>query len=614
MKKAFLLFAVLLTTFFSIGSGVNNLDKQAENLANNETVEQSVVKSKEEVIYANLNYAGDVANIYVVNIFDVSKGGMISDYGNYSSLKNLTNTNDISYENNNIKVSSDSGNFYYQGDLIVKELPWNLSIKYLLDGAAITPQQLSGSSGHLVIELTSSKNETINSFFYDNYLLQISFTLSVLKATNIVSNSGIVANSGKNKLINCTVMPKNNANIVIEADVNNFSMAGIDIAAIPMSMDIEIPNTTNIKDEFNELIEAVEDFSEGVDQMSEASDNMKQGIYGLLNGSVDFSQGLNALASNFNTILNGSSEMKNGLNTLAGSVTGLGSMLDLSSIEALLTGLTTIAGGLTTMSAGLTSLKDGFNLAYTALDASIDAIPECDISESELEILLASNPTSAELIGKLSSFYSNACTVKGTYTSVEPAFAAIGPGLDEVIYNLGEIIASLNFLATNVENAFGDEDYGAMLSLLETSIATIANNYNLFHQGLGAYYAGLNQLVGGYSDFNSGLSELYLGNVEFYNGMLELNDGVLQLLEGVEILPQKMQEKIDELVSEYNKEDLEYISFVNQENENVKSVQFVLKSAKIEEKVIVRPDDEEKDKDNKDTFWSRLIALFKLNS
>jgi len=590
MKKLFLASSVIVLTFFLVSSGMNySSNATAINLDVSE--ELAIVNNKEEVIYANIDNSGKVSNIYAVNIFDISEGGIVSDYGNYSSIKNLTNSNEIKYENETISVKSDSGTFYYQGNLISQNLPWNIDIKYYLDGVEVTPEQLSGSSGHLLISLNSSKNQEVNSFFYDNYLMQVSFSLNVNKATNLRVNQGIIANSGKNKLVNCTIMPKTDANIKVEADVTNFSMDGIDIAAMPMSMDFDIPDVSSISGEFDDLISAVSDFSSGVNTMSDAANDMKQGLYELLNGSIDFSQGLNDISSNFSTILSGSSSIKDGLNLLSSSVSGLGSMVDFSSIEALPAGLTTISSGLTARASGLDTLKSNFNSAYGALDTSINSIPECDILPSEIQSLRDNNPSSTELIDKLSSFYSSACAVKETYydENVEPAFEAVDTGLS-------------------------DEDYGLMLSTLENSIAAIATNYNSFHQGLTAYYAGLNMLVNGYSDFNTGLRELYLGDVEFYNGMVELSEGVLQLLEGVQEIPQLLQDKIDELMSQYSNKNLEYISFVNQENKNIKSVQFVIKGASIEEKVIDIPDDGDQNDNVEETFWTRLINLFRKNS
>lgn len=88
----------------------------------------------------------------------------------------------------------------------------------------------------------------------------------------------------------------------------------------------------------------------------------------------------------------------------------------------------------------------------------------------------------------------------------------------------------------------------------------------------------------------------------------------MQLLEGVQEIPQQLQEKIDELMSQYSNKDLEYISFVNQENENIKSVQFVIKGFSIEEKVIDIPDDGDQNDNFEETFWTRLINLFRKNS
>lgn len=55
----------------------------------------AIPSEKEEVVYAMLDASGDVNGIYVVNQFS---GGTIVDYGNYTSVRNLTTEDAITQE------------------------------------------------------------------------------------------------------------------------------------------------------------------------------------------------------------------------------------------------------------------------------------------------------------------------------------------------------------------------------------------------------------------------------------------------------------------------------------------------------------------------------------
>lgn len=68
---------------------------------------------KEEVIYVNLNEAGEVEDITAVNSFELENGGLIKDYGNYTSLRNMTANDKISYSGDKVTVNTKSGKLYY---------------------------------------------------------------------------------------------------------------------------------------------------------------------------------------------------------------------------------------------------------------------------------------------------------------------------------------------------------------------------------------------------------------------------------------------------------------------------------------------------------------------
>ena len=86
---------------------------------------------KEEVIYIMTDASGKVTNMEAVNIF---AGGDIIDYGDYSAVKPLNTTDSIAQNGNRITFSSSADKVYYQGTMKNSEIPWNISIRYFLDG------------------------------------------------------------------------------------------------------------------------------------------------------------------------------------------------------------------------------------------------------------------------------------------------------------------------------------------------------------------------------------------------------------------------------------------------------------------------------------------------
>ena len=125
---------------------------------------------KEEVIYVMAAADGSVNSVYAVNSFD---GGDITDYGDYTDVKLLNLDGNITQNGDEITFSSpENGKVYYQGTLKNSEIPWDISIKFFLDGKELSAEDAAGKSGSLEIRISIAENEKCSSDFYENYALQ----------------------------------------------------------------------------------------------------------------------------------------------------------------------------------------------------------------------------------------------------------------------------------------------------------------------------------------------------------------------------------------------------------------------------------------------------------
>lgn len=204
--------------------------------------------SKNENVYVRMDSKGQEDGIYVINTFHVLDDGEITDYGDYDSIKNLTNLEEIEKDKDMYSIYAEEGKFYYQGDLDHAELPWNFDIEYILDGKDVNEEELAGGDGDLEIHLTVSENlAAVNPVFSKSYMLQISFTLDSALCKNITAEGASIADAGSNEQITFTVMPPaanadpaenseepQKTELVIKAEVENFEMDDISIAGAAM--------------------------------------------------------------------------------------------------------------------------------------------------------------------------------------------------------------------------------------------------------------------------------------------------------------------------------------------------------------------------------------------
>ncbi len=569
-------------------------------------------KNKDEVVYATLTPSGNVEAIYVVNHFSAAQGGDITDYGDYASVVNLTNTNDLAVNGDSVSFVAGEDNFYYQGNMAGKDLPWIFNISYYLNGEQMAPQDIAGADGALEIKISSSPNDLVDSTFYDHYMLQITVTLDTEKCSNIEAPDGTSASAGKNKTIAFTVLPENNADFALTADVRDFTMTGISIAAVPYSMSMDFPDTDEQFSDLEKLPDAISELNDGVGELDEGTMELKDGADQLSSGSAGIQSGLNQLSGNSAQLVNASAQINGALSQIATSLAQSGiENIDLSAVSQLPAGLTAWAGGLRELSGGLTTFQGQFAPAYAALDATIAKIPDPAISETDIQTLYAmTDPSQYGTVGALVDNYGAAQEVKGTYASVKDAFDGVGTVIDSTTAAIGTMADTLDTTATQISSSLSQLDGLSQLSELVSGLSTLSANYSSFHSGLVAYTGGVQTLASNYSSFHSGITSFDNGVTELSDGVGELYDGTNTLNDEIADLPDTLQSEIDNMKDQYMPADFDAVSFASSKNTDTGFVQFVMQTEPIEEPDAPEADAPDTDNDEPETFWDRLVALF----
>ncbi|SFL35462.1 X-X-X-Leu-X-X-Gly heptad repeat-containing protein [Gracilibacillus orientalis] len=563
----------------------------------------SSTAAKDEVIYSTLQPNGEELDMYVVNSFEVEEPGEYVDYGDYTNVKNLTDLTEITKESDEMSFTVSEESFYYQGDLEGKPLPWEFDISYQLDGEEMNPEEMLGQDGHLQIEMETSANENVNQIFFENYLLQISLTLDGERYQEISAEEGTIANAGKNKQVTFTVMPEQEGNFLVEADVTDFELEGIEISAIPSSMSMDSPEIDEMTEDFETLSDATSEIDNGVGDLADGISELNSGVSSLEDGSGDYRDGIAKVSKGSTDLINGSESIDQALITMKNS---MDQEVETGDFSAMQDGLMQIATGLKEASTGLTTLQENYSQAYQALDKSINAIPT-NVSEEEIKKLDLSE-ADQKVVDKLVETYEAARTAKGTYEQVSEAFAAVEPTLNEVSSSQTDMANLLETMAEQIAAASEGMDIQESLKELQDGLATLSDNYKDFHAGLEEYTNGVDELSNTYQDLHNGIVELDDGTNSLENGVNELHDGTTELADSTSDLPEQMQDEVDKMINEYDKSDFDAESFVSDKNENVQSVQFVIKTEGITKG---EQEDEKEEPEEEKNFWDRLLDLFR---
>ena len=607
MKKAFKLSLTLLVAAALLIPTVlaATLPEPSANAAG---ADAAAADAREEVVYANLMADGSIKDVYVVTILSLNEGRPVVDYGGYTSVKNLTNTDSLTLNNDTVSLNVPAGDFYYQGALDDAKLPWLVSVNYYLDGVLTPTDELAGKSGPVEIRISTQSNPDADASFFDNYLLQISVTLDNAKFKDIIAPDATIANAGGDKLINFTVMPGDSAELSVTADATDFSMQGIEFAALPMSLSIDTPDTDDLTGDLTSLSDAISELNDAVGELYNGINDLRSGANNLKSGSASFAGGLNQLDGSSSELVSGSAEIMNALVSISSSMGGSSDAPDLSSLTQLPDTLDQLAGGLDGISSALTEVNTAFGSSYAALDEAMGQIPDGEVSQQALTALYQNNPGQKETLDLLTAYYAAAAKVKGTYEAVQAGFDAVETALVQSVESLGTVSGSLTTMSEQLRASLSGDDTMAMMQELTTGLQTLSSSYEDFHAGLLSYTSGVSSLSSNYSQLNKGLGELSGGVGDLYNGVGQLYDGTTELNDKTKDIPNQVDEQIDALIGDYDKSDFAPTSFVSDKNENTTSVQFVLKTDKIEKAEpeaaapVTQPETE--------TFWTRLLALF----
>ena len=276
---------------------------------------EAAPSEKEEVIYIMTDASGKVTDTETVNIF---AGGNITDYGDYSAVKILNTTDKINKNGNRITFSSNAERVYYQGTMKNTEIPWNISVRYFLDGKEYSAKDIAGKSGALEIHFSVSKNENCKGSFYENYALQASFTLDTDLCKSIVSDGATVANVGSNKQLTYTVLPGKGIETVIKADVTDFEMDAAAINGVRLNMNFEVDDSV-LTDKVNELVSATDELNSGAKDVRDGTGKLNSAAEAL-NGKVgELNSGVAALTGGAGELYSGLTDItaKNGQLTAA---------------------------------------------------------------------------------------------------------------------------------------------------------------------------------------------------------------------------------------------------------------------------------------------------------
>lgn len=567
---------------------------------------ETAPSAKEEVIYAMADASGKVTDAEAVNIF---AGGDIVDYGDYSAVNPLNTNDTITQNGDQIAFSSTADKVYYQGTMKNAALPWNISIRYYLDGKEYAPQDVAGKSGALEIRFSVTKNESCGGSFYDDYALQASFTLDTERCQNIVSNGATVANVGSDKQLTYTILPGKGIDTVITADVTDFEMDAAAINGVRLNLDVDVDDT-DLMDKVDELVSAIGDLDDGAWELHDGTEELYDATKTLNSKVGDLHSGVGDLTA-------GAGDLYTGLTDITAQ-NQQADQLYLGYVK---------------------SQADSIYLAYVTTQA--DALYAQVAAQAVREQLIQSGYSEAQADAYLQTADGQTLVAQTVSNMTEEQKAqilnaAVAKLTDEQKKQIlqGAVASLTEEQKAEIREAYIQQMMASddVTSQINAAVATVSaakqvselkgqlDSYGVFYQGLVAYTDAVSSAAAGAKSLklnmdtlysNTGKLKLSVGELsdvvgELYDGTGELTDGTTEFVDKTSDMDTQISDEIDSMTASLSGGDGDAESFVSEKNTNVNTVQFVIKTAAIEKAETTTDNTVES---APLTFWQKLLRL-----
>lgn len=548
-------------------------------------------KAKSETVYAVLGSDGSYSGATVVNCF--LKGGDITDYGRYDSIKNISGPEEPTVEGDSITWPAKAGEpFYYEGET-KKPLPVSVRIAYYLNGEQVRAEDILGKSGELKIEFTlrnetgtGERDESVNREVLVPLAANVSLTLDNDRFTVLdVPGNGTSVLAGSQYTLSYASFP-------LPEDTFSFTVFGQDIKLDPINI-VVLPKSPPGLDSYGDFVD-VDGLSEGADDMISGADDMESGTGDLLSALRELKKGVIKLKSAMGDLSGGAKRLSGGTGSLYSSVRQLK-----ASAGAFYSGMSEFAAGFAAFNEGMGQLGTNVSDMTSQLAGLKDSAAKLDTKVGEMEAGLGGvstyNTQLGALANALKSAYPGDTNIDGLIDVIGEQKAIIDP-LASGSTQLKALSEGVSTGASKFYTAFSTTFAGSVAQLsassgqLYSSCLELLGGAQAIEQGCAQLAGAVKELLGGADGLSSGAAEITKKLPALADGIDDMISGVEDLKEGIAELNddglKELKGKFDGLegyLGKLSEKAAGYGSFMDERNSEYSTVQFVLKTEGIGE-------------------------------
>jgi len=399
---------------------------------------------KSETVHVQTDATGEVLSITVDETLANSSGASTLD--DYSTLQDIVPDDDeqsfTSAGDNRLTWTTNGKQVSYKG-VSTDISPVDVSVSYILDGESVQPDDLAGSSGHLVMRI----NYSISSQWRGGETTSsVSAEIPFLCMTVVMLDSDVFSDV---QVTNGKVIEDKGGMAVV-----GFSLPGLQdslgLRDFDADLELELPEHMEITAEVSDFaldpiytIVTPELFSEfdssdidlGLTDLDEGTDALEDAMGALIDGSGSLSSALRQLADGSEGLGTGASALREALGMLP---TGL---------SALSSGAHALSDGLTVAQEPAALLSDGTASISDAAQAAIGTSEDAQGSVKEAQVALAALHSSLNNILEATAIFD------GARTAAKDAHAAASHAAETLTQLDGELAEGKAAVSSDLDGA-----------------------------------------------------------------------------------------------------------------------------------------------------------------
>ena len=523
---------------------------------------------KSETVYNVMNADGSVKSTTVSeHLYSASGLSSVTDRSTLTNIQNTESDATFTQDGEKLVWNTDDTDVYYKGETD-RQLPVTAKVTYTMDGVEAPLEELIGKSGHLVvkIDLTNNETGTVSVNGKDRTIVTPLITaVGVIfgeEASNVNAEHGVLESAAKSSVAAFVTLPGVKASldgllpkdvsdiedylqdsVTVEADVTELTAPQIMLAcatsadALGQDNVFDLSSINELTDGIKQLNDAMSQLMDGAGQLVDGASQLADGALALLDGASQLNTGAVALDS-------GLGQLTDGLDTLTSNNAALNAGAQQVADGVLASANNTlIEGGLIDTPMTWDNYQSVIDEVLTMNDKTLAAgrkkmvrtiweqAPDFKDSQLDIALYLSATKTNHDLEAALKLMQNfDPSFLSGIVEKLTDADAKQKVH-DELLYQVenSEDIASVRALKTSLSQI---QYFVSSVNQYTNGVATAADGAHSAKDGSAQLAAGTKTLYNGVTTLNGGVGQLSDGTVQLSDGLNQFNEEGISKLTG----------------------------------------------------------------------------------